>query len=73
MYKYRCIIETTPGPSGGDPFCLLANCFLFVCRDPALFIFIILSDFKYSIQIWDRVSALWDELHIAYTPIIILV
>ena len=37
-----------PGPSGGDPFCLLANCFQFFCsRKLAGFIFsTLLADYK---------------------------
>ena len=33
-----------PGLSGEDPFRLLANCFLFYCRDLAVFIFTMILD-----------------------------
>ena len=46
-----------PGPSGEDPFCLLANCFLFFCRDLVVFVFTrLLSDFKDPIQNLDRAT-----------------
>ena len=46
-YISYCILQKLPGPIGGDPFCLLANCFLFLCR--ALFP-TLLADFKDPIQ-----------------------
>ena len=70
MYKYRCIIHAQRGPSGGDPFCLLANFFLFFCRNSAVFIFpMLLADFKEQIPKQDRVSILWVDLHMAYAPL----
>ena len=39
MFKCRCIVNTTTGPSGGTIFRLLANCFLLFCRDLAVFVF----------------------------------
>ncbi len=49
-----------------ETFCLLANCFLFFCRDSAVFIFqTLLAVFEDTIQNGDRVPALWAELHIA--------
>ena len=46
---YRCItLKKLPGPSCGDPFCLLANLFLFYCSDFTVFIFLMLFGYIYS-------------------------
>ena len=46
-------------------FHLVANCFMYYCRDLAVFLFpALLADFKDPIQNLDRVPALWSELHI---------
>ena len=52
MYKYRCIIQDYYlAPSGGDPFRLLANFFMIICRELAVFIFpTLLADFKDQIR-----------------------
>ena len=62
-----CNLPTT---SGGDSFRLLANCFLFLFRDSAVFIFpTLLAYFKDPIQNQDKVPALWVELHISHSPL----
>ena len=60
MYVYSTKL---PAPSSGDHFGLQANCFLFSCRDSAVFIFpTILADFKDPIQNRDRVPALSNKI-----------
>ena len=39
MFKCRCIVNTTTGPSGGTIFRLLENCFLLFYRYLAVFVF----------------------------------
>ena len=57
------------GPTGGDPFGLLANCFLFFCMDPAVFVFpMLIADFKDTLQNQDRVPAVWAKFYIAHPP-----
>ena len=57
-----------PDPSGRDLFRLIANFFLFICRESLWFIFLtLLVDFKDPIQNRDRVSALWAELKLMST------
>ena len=60
-------------PVGEDFYCLLANCFLFFCRNSAVFIFpTLLADFKDQIKNRDRDHAMWAELHLAHTYSILL-
>ena len=50
----------------GDSFILLAKCFLFFCRESALFILsVLLAHLKDPIQKRNRVPALWAVFHIA--------
>ena len=39
MFKHNFIVRQLPGPSCGDPFCQLANYFLFIYRDSGCLIF----------------------------------
>ena len=44
--------------------------FLFFCKNSAVFIFLTqLANFKDPTQSWDRVTALWTELHLAHAPL----
>ena len=67
--KFIVLSRQLPDSSSGDPFSLLANCFLFFCRKLAVFIFpTLLADLKDPIQNWKKDPSLWAELHTAHAP-----
>ena len=69
IFRHRWL-SRIPVPSGSDPFRLLAYCFLFFCRDSAVFIFpTILADFQDSIKIGTLSLPLWESYIYSSCPL----